>query len=476
MKLYKGYEMVIGIEIHVELATATKIFCSCPTMFGAEPNTQCCPVCLGMPGTLPVLNKTALEYAVRAGLAMNCAIAKYSKFDRKNYFYPDLPKAYQISQYDEPVCGRGHIDITTESGESKTVGVTRIHLEEDAGKLKHTGDYTLLDCNRCGVPLIEIVSEPDMRSAEEVKAYIRAVRAMCTYTGISDAKMNEGSLRADVNLSVRRPGEPFGTRAEIKNINSINYAARAVEYEYRRQVDEIEGGGKIAQETRRFNASTGKTESMRSKENADDYRYFPEPDLPPVVLDDEYIDRVRESIPELPQSRIDRYVRDFGITAYDGALLTVTRTAADYFETVAALTKYPKLAANLIIGGILAGMSADGDGSITVAPEQTAEAADLSGDELINGSSAKRLIKMMAEGDSRPPREIAEREGLWQLNDAAAICRMAKQAVAEAEKLVADYKKGRLGAKKAIIGLTMAKSNGRANPRLVEEAVAALLD
>ena len=286
MTLYKGYEMVIGLEVHAELKTETKIFCSCPTAFGAAPNTQCCPVCMGLPGTLPVLNRKVVDYAVKAGLAMHCTIASYSKEDRKNYFYPDLPKAYQISQYDLPLCREGYLDIETESG-AKRIGITRIHIEEDAGKLIHDDkNGTMIDCNRCGVPLIEIVSEPDIRSAQEAKAYLQKLRAIILYTGVSDCRMEEGSLRCDVNLSVRKAGETaFGTRTEMKNLNSFQFIVKAIEYEYRRQVDELENGGVILQETRRFDPDSGKTFAMRGKENANDYRYFPDPDLPPIVLD-----------------------------------------------------------------------------------------------------------------------------------------------------------------------------------------------
>ncbi|NCB30577.1 MAG: Asp-tRNA(Asn)/Glu-tRNA(Gln) amidotransferase subunit GatB, partial [Clostridia bacterium] len=305
----KTYEMVIGLEVHVELKTKTKIFCACPTAFGAVPNTQCCPVCAGMPGVLPVLNKKVVEYAIKAGLATHCRIATYSKNDRKNYFYPDLPKAYQISQYDLPLCEGGYVDITTEEGE-KRIGITRIHMEEDAGKLLHdAGHGTLIDLNRCGVPLIEIVSEPDMRSAKEAVAYLKKLRSIVLYTDISDAKMNEGSLRCDVNISVREKGaESFGVRAEIKNINSFAFVAKAIEYEFRRQVTALEAGKPIVQETRRFDPATGKTNSMRSKENANDYRYFPDPDLLPIRTDAQTLARIAASIPPLPDTRRRKYM------------------------------------------------------------------------------------------------------------------------------------------------------------------------
>ncbi|MEE1066805.1 MAG: Asp-tRNA(Asn)/Glu-tRNA(Gln) amidotransferase subunit GatB, partial [Acutalibacteraceae bacterium] len=305
----KEYEMVIGLEVHVELKTKTKIFCNCETSFGAEPNSHTCPVCMGLPGTLPVLNDKVVEYAVKAGLATNCKIANFSKQDRKNYFYPDLPKAYQISQFDLPLCEHGYLDIETESG-SKRIGITRIHIEEDAGKLVHDDIHgTMIDCNRCGVPLIEIVSEPDIRSAEEAKAYLQKLRAIILYTGISDCKMNEGSFRCDVNLSVREKGsKKFGTRTEMKNINSFQFVVKAIEYEYKRQIEAIENGEKIVQETRKFDADTGKTYSMRGKENANDYRYFPDPDLPPIELSDEKIEKIKTTIPELPDARKKKYM------------------------------------------------------------------------------------------------------------------------------------------------------------------------
>ena len=348
-----NYEMVIGLEVHVELKTATKIFCGCSTKFGAAPNTQCCPVCTGMPGSLPVLNGKVVEYAVKAGLATGCKIATYSKQDRKNYFYPDLPKAYQISQYDLPLCSEGHLDIETESGK-KRIGITRIHIEEDAGKLVHQeGKGTLIDCNRCGVPLIEIVSEPDMRSAEEAKAYLQKLRAIILYTGVSDCKMNEGSLRCDVNLSIRKKGsDKLGTRTEMKNLNSFQNVVKAIEYEYARQVSVLEEGGEVIQETRRFDMNTGKTSSMRSKENADDYRYFPDPDLVPIVVSPEFLEEIRRSIPVLPDQRKQAYQEKYGLSSLAAETLVTRKDIADYFETVAGETEYPLLAANLVSGEV----------------------------------------------------------------------------------------------------------------------------
>ena len=344
MKTWQGYEMVIGLEVHAELSTASKIFCGCSTAFGAQPNTQCCPVCTGMPGTLPVLNHQVLEYAIMAGLATNCRIARYSKFDRKNYFYPDLPKAYQISQYDLPICQDGYLDIETEEGQ-KRIGITRIHMEEDAGKLVHLeGQGTLVDCNRCGVPLIEIVSEPHLSSGEEAKAYLQKLRAVLLYTGVSDCRMNEGSLRCDVNLSVRKIGDDqLGTRTEMKNLNSFQSVVRAIDYEFQRQVKALQAGEEIIQETRRFDAQSGKTSSLRSKENADDYRYFPEPDLPPIEVTDEMLSSLKRRIPELPDTRKARYISEFSLSPYIAEQITLRRERADYFEQAAAGCAYPKL-------------------------------------------------------------------------------------------------------------------------------------
>jgi len=472
MTLYKGYEMVIGLEVHVELKTKTKIFCSCPTTFGAEPNTQCCPVCMGYPGTLPVLNRKVVEYAVKAGLATNCTIARYSKEDRKNYFYPDLPKAYQISQYDLPLCEHGHLDIETEEG-SKRIGITRIHIEEDAGKLVHDDKHgTMIDCNRCGVPLIEIVSEPDIRSAEEAKAYLQKLRAIILYTGVSDCKMQEGSLRCDVNLSVRRAGEEkFGTRTEMKNLNSFQFIVKAIEYEYKRQVDAIEAGEVIVQETRRFDPATGKTYTMRSKENANDYRYFPDPDLPPIELSDAAIGKLNAEIPELPDARKKAYMEKYGLTAYDGEVLTSDKAMADFFEAAAASTAYPKLAANLLISEFMRLIESESF-TCPVSAAHLGELATLVGDDVINSSTAKKLIKEMFDTDASP-RAIVEQRGLAQINDVELLGRLVSEAVAANPKSVADYKRGKLAAAKAIVGGVMSKTAGKGNPviinRLLEE-------
>lgn len=475
MQMLKDYEMVIGLEVHVELKTKTKIFCSCPTDFGAAPNTQTCPVCLGLPGTLPVLNGKVVDYAVKAGLATNCTIARFSKQDRKNYFYPDLPKAYQISQYDLPLCEHGWLDIETVDG-TKRIGITRIHIEEDAGKLMHDDEKgTMIDCNRCGVPLIEIVSEPDIRSAEEAKAYLQKLRAIILYTGVSDCKMNEGSLRCDVNLSVRKKGtEAFGTRTEMKNLNSFQFIVKAIEYEYRRQVEAIESGEKIVQETRRFDANTGKTYSMRTKENANDYRYFPDPDLPPIKLTEEKIASLQAEIPRLPDQRKREYMETYGLSAYDGEVLTTDMAIADYFEKAAAQTRYPKLVANMLLSEVM--RLAGGEESVCkILPQRMAVLADLSGDGVINSATVKKLIKELWEADFDVAEKV-EREGLAQISDETVILQWVQEAIQQNPKSVADYRKGKKAAAKAIVGKVMAASGGRANPIVVDRLVEAQLN
>ena len=476
MNYYKGYEMVIGLEVHVELKTKTKIFCRCKTDFGAAPNTQCCPICMGMPGTLPVLNKKVVDYAIKAGTALGCDIAKYSKQDRKNYFYPDLPKAYQISQFDLPLCTNGHVEIETSEG-TKNIGITRIHIEEDAGKLVHDETYgTMIDCNRCGVPLIEIVSEPDIRSAQEAQAYVRKLRAILMYTGVSDCKMNEGSLRCDVNLSVRKVGdEQFGTRTEMKNINSFQFIVKAIEYEYKRQVDAIESGESIVQETRRFDASTGKTYTMRTKENANDYRYFPDPDLPAIKISDEMLSKLTSEIPALPDERKKIYTQKYGLTSYDAEMITSDISTADYFETGAALTAYPKLLANLLISEVFA-LCGDEE-KIRISANNLAELAELLGNQTVNSSTAKKLIKQMWEKDESPA-DIVKRDGLEQINDKALLSDICNKALAESAKSIEDYKNGKTAALKAIVGKVMSATGGKANPvivnSIIEELVAKL--
>ena len=470
----KEYEMVIGLEVHVELKTKTKIFCNCETSFGAEPNSHTCPVCMGLPGTLPVLNDKVVEYAVKAGLATNCKIANFSKQDRKNYFYPDLPKAYQISQFDLPLCEHGYLDIETESG-SKRIGITRIHIEEDAGKLVHDDIHgTMIDCNRCGVPLIEIVSEPDMRSAEEAKAYLQKLRAIILYTGISDCKMNEGSFRCDVNLSVREKGmEKFGTRTEMKNINSFQFVVKAIEYEYKRQIEAIEDGEEIVQETRKFDADTGKTYSMRGKENANDYRYFPDPDLPPIELSDEKIEKIKTTIPELPDARKKKYMEKYGISAYISEKIISDIDMADYFEKVATLAKTPKVAANILVGEV-ARLNTAEMFYCPISAVNIAKLSDLISDEVINTSTAKKLIARMWETDFDPV-VIVEKENLKQINDRDFLAKIATEVIENSPKLVSEYKNGKQQAIKALMGQAMSKTTGKANPVVMEEIIKKLI-
>lgn len=467
MKMIKDYEMVIGLEVHVELNTNTKIFCSCSTAYGAEPNSQTCPVCLGLPGVLPVLNGKVVEYAVKAGLATNCTIAHYSKQDRKNYFYPDLPKAYQISQYDLPLCEHGYVTIETAEG-SKDIGITRIHIEEDAGKLVHDDKHgTMIDCNRCGVPLIEIVSEPDIRSPEEAYAYLEKLRSTIIYTGVSECKNNEGAFRCDVNLSVRKKGEKdFGTRTEMKNINSFRFAVQAIEYEYKRQVEVLESGGVIVQETRKFDQETGKTYTMRSKENANDYRYFPDPDLPCIELTDDDIKTLRSELGELPDTKKQKYMESYGLTAYDSDALLSDPNAAKYFEEVISHTTYYKAVANIFISEIM--KRCKGSFACSISPQNMAKLADLFSTQVINSATLKRLIGRMWEEDFDPT-VIVEKEGLSQINDEEKLKAIAQEVIKNSEKIVLDYKNGNQKAFEALIGNAMKVTHGKANPVILAQ-------
>lgn len=462
-----SYEMVIGLEVHAELKTETKIFCDCPTTFGAAPNTQCCPVCTGLPGSLPVLNQQVVAYAVKAGLALNCEIAGFSKQDRKNYFYPDLPKAYQISQYDLPLCSRGHLDIQTKSG-AKRIGITRIHIEEDAGKLIHDPvQGTLLDCNRCGVPLIEIVSEPDIRSAAEAVAYLQKLRSVLLYTGVSDCKMQEGSLRCDVNLSVRPQGQSaLGKRAELKNLNSFSFIQKAINYEFCRQVSLLQAGEPVVQETRRFDEKDGKTHSMRRKENANDYRYFPDPDLVPIRVDETWLRQLAAEIPTLPDARRARYQRDFGLTPYDAEQLTADRQVADYFEQAAQLTAYPKLLCNLVLSQILRLLGDGEDSTIPIAPAHLATLCDLLGQKKIGSSTARQLLPRLWKKDGDPVAIIAG-EDLWQLTDPAQLVPYVEQVLSADVRSVGDYKRGKSSALQALVGRTMKATGGRGDPAVI---------
>ncbi len=466
--VYERYETVIGLEVHIELKTSSKIFCGCPTAFGGKPNTQVCPICAGLPGTLPTLNRHAVELGVKAGLATGCSISRLSFFDRKNYFYPDLPKAYQISQNDTPLCRDGYVDITV-NGKNKRIGIERIHLEEDAGKLTHTEDGTLIDYNRCGVPLIEIVSRPDLRSGEEAKAYLSELRLIMMYAGVSDCKMNEGSFRCDVNLSVRKVGDTaLGTRTEMKNINSFNFVAEAIEYESKRQIDLLESGGRVLMETRRFDADTGKTYTMRVKETAADYRFFREPDLPPLQISDQTIDSLRNSLPLLPD-KLRKILKDNYGLAEDTAEIIASRPAmCSYFLHAAELTDYPRTVANLMISELLGTQVAD-EFAPAVSGERLSAVAELFGNGEINSSTVKKLLSMLEKDAVSTPEELVKHHGLRQINDRGLLYDELDKVLENTPKLFEDYKNGKTAAKKAIIGKVMAATGGKANPMILNE-------
>ena len=468
------YEVVIGCEVHVELKTKTKIFCSCPTDFGGEPNTHVCPVCLGLPGTLPVLNKKVLEYAIKAGLALNCEIAQFSKFDRKNYFYPDLTKAYQISQFDLPICKNGYIDIETDKGK-KRIGITRIHMEEDAGKLVHQGNTittsagSLVDYNRAGVPLIEIVSEPDMRSAEEVVEFLNSLKAIIEYTGVSDARMEQGSLRCDVNLSLRPVGQiAFGTRAEIKNLNSFRSVERVIQYEINRQADILESGGKVIQETRTWDESKGRTYSLRSKEDSDEYRYFPEPDLPPVIVMEDYIEKLRAELPEMPKEKRRRMIEKDGLPEYDAGIITASKALVDFYDAVHTHYGDAKKISNWIMGELLAKVNAEGIelNALKIQPEQMAALLKLVDSGEISGKIAKKVFAEMFETGNNPG-DIIKKQGLMQISDETALKTMIEQVVETNPKSVEDYKAGKTKALGFLVGQIMKQSRGQANPAVI---------
>ena len=475
----EAYEMVIGLEVHVELATKTKIFCGCTTQFGGAPNTHTCPICTGMPGTLPVANRKVIEFAVAAGLATNCEITRYNKFDRKNYFYPDLPKAYQISQLYLPICRNGHVDIVTAAGE-KSVGIHEIHMEEDAGKLMHDPwlDQTMVDYNRCGVPLLEIVSEPDMRSAEEVIAYLTKLRQTLQYLGVSDCKMQEGSMRADVNLSVRPVGQKeFGTRTEMKNINSFKAIARAIAGEYRRQVELIEDGGKVQQQTRRWDDNKGALFAMRSKENAQDYRYFPEPDLPPISLSQALIDAVRARQPELAEAKAARYQSEFGLPKYDAGILTEEKPIADLFEQAVSACGKPKEVSNWIMGETMAMMK---EKSVP------AENLMLSGQALgaivsavsagrLNRQSAREVFAYAFDG-GEDIEDYIKAHGLEIVSDDSAYEQILSDVLARCEKDVAQYRAGNQKVFGFLVGQAMKALKGKADPKKINELLRKLLE
>lgn len=471
-----SWEMVIGLETHVELNTESKVFCTCKTVFGAEPNTHVCPVCMGLPGALPVFNERVLHHAAMAGFALNCHVHHVSRFDRKNYFYPDLPKAYQISQFYRPICEGGWLTVQTAAGEKK-IGITRIHIEEDAGKLVHDDENgTMLDMNRCGVPLIEIVSEPDLRSAEEAVAYLRKVRAILTYINVSDCRMNEGSLRCDVNLSIHHPGEPFGVRTEMKNLNSFQSVERAIQAEYDRQVAALEAGEEVVQETRRYDQKTGKTTSMRRKENSADYRYFPDPDLPEVRLTDADMEAIRAEIPTLPDARREAYRSEYNLSAYAAEQITAERWLAEYFEEAAAVAQSPVGVANLLQGEVFALMSArateaeksgrsatEGRESLPVSPTHLAKLSDLLADGRVNSSTGKKILAALFIEDC-DPEAYAEAHGLFTVSDDATLADAITRTLAENPDMVQTYRDGKVNVEKALMGKAMAVTRGKANP------------
>ena len=475
----KQYETVIGLEVHVELATKTKICCGCSTAFGGAPNTHTCPVCTGMPGSLPVLNKQVVEYAAAVGLATNCEITKHCKFDRKNYFYPDNPQNYQISQLYLPICRNGHVDIELADGTTKSVRIHEIHMEEDAGKLIHDDweDVSYVDFNRSGVPLIEIVSEPDMRSAEEVIAYLEKLRLIIQYLGASDCKLQEGSMRADVNLSVREVGSSeFGTRTETKNLNSFSAIARAIEAERDRQIDLIESGEPVIQETRRWDDNKAYSYAMRSKEDAQDYRYFPDPDLVPLNISDEWLDEIRSRQPEFKTEKMKRYSEEFGIPEYDINIITDSKKLADIFEATTALCNQPKKVSNWILGEtmrILKEKEMEPE-DITFSPENLAKLIKLVEAGTINGSVAKDIFAVIFDEDVDPESYVKEK-GLAQVSDEGELRAVVEKVIADNPQSVADYRNGKDKAIGFLVGQTMKAMKGKANPGLVNKILKELL-
>jgi aspartyl-tRNA(Asn)/glutamyl-tRNA(Gln) amidotransferase subunit B len=473
-----AYEPVIGLEVHAQLLTKSKIFCSCSTKFGADPNTHTCPICMGMPGVLPVLNKTVVEFTMKMALATNCKINESCNFARKNYFYPDLPKGYQISQYAQPLSEHGHVDIELDGGK-KRIGITRIHMEEDAGKLLHDEHLpsSYVDLNRTGVPLIEIVSEPDMRSAEEAAAYLRRLHEILVYLEICDGNMEEGSFRCDANVSIRPKGETtFGTRTELKNMNSFRNVQRAVEYEIKRQQYILENGQEVIQETRLWDDSQGVTQSMRGKEEAHDYRYFPDPDLVPIVIDQAWIEDVKSSLTELPLEKRERFIRDYQIPPYDAGVLTSSRALADYFEEVAKLSGKPKIAGNWVMGDVLRFLNEEKRDirECPVPPRALAEMIQLIEDGTISGKMAKDIIVEMYR-TGRPPKMIIEEKGMVQITDEDALAKIIAEVIAANPAQLEQYRGGKEKLFGYFVGQVMKVTQGKANPQLINELLKKML-
>ncbi|WP_297211449.1 MULTISPECIES: Asp-tRNA(Asn)/Glu-tRNA(Gln) amidotransferase subunit GatB [Thermodesulfovibrio] len=467
------YEAVIGLEVHAQLLTESKIFCSCSTQFGSEPNTQVCPVCLGMPGVLPVLNKKAVEYTIKTGLAMNCKITPYSRFARKNYFYPDLPKGYQISQYELPLCEDGFLEINVD-GEKRKIRIKRIHLEEDAGKNIHDASgYSFVDFNRTGVPLMEIVSEPDIRSPKEASLYMKKLRTILRYLGVCDGNLEQGSLRCDANVSVRPVGsKEFGVKTEIKNINSFRFVEKALEYEIKRQIKLIERGEKIIQETRLWDAVTGTTQSMRSKEEAHDYRYFPEPDLVPVSVSEEWIEKIKTEMPELPDSKIDRLMKDYGLPLYDAEILTEEKALSEWFEEAVRLGGKPKEVANWIMVELLRILNEEGK-EITessLKPQQLVELLELVEKGTINRNTAKEVFEEVYK-TGKSATAIVQEKGLTQISDDSILMEAIKEVIAKNPKEVERFKQGEEKLIGFFVGQVMKITKGKANPKMVNELV-----
>lgn len=466
------YEAVIGLEVHAQMLTESKIFCGCSTKFGSGPNSQTCPVCIGMPGVLPVLNRKALEFTIRTGLAMNCKISSYSRFARKNYFYPDLPKGYQISQYELPICEHGHIEIIID-GEKRRIGITRIHMEEDAGKNIHegSGNYSFVDLNRAGVPLMEIVSEPDIRTPGEASEYMKKLRTILRYLGVCDGNMEQGSLRCDANVSIRPVGrKEFGTRAEVKNINSFKFVEKALEYEIKRQVKVIEEGGKIIQETRLWDSNRGITESMRGKEEAHDYRYFPEPDLVPIMATEDWINEIKASLPELPDAKMERFITVYGLPEYDADLLTSERATADWFEDAVKAGGQAKAVSNWMMGEMTKLLNDENKTleECLLRPEHLVEMIRLIDDGTISGKIAKIVFEEMYR-TGKSAGEIVREKGLTQISDTGAIEKAVEEVIAKSPKEVERFREGDEKLMSFFVGQVMKATKGKANPQMVNE-------